>query len=180
MLVNSKSSCNRKWQPWSAKAERESGRGEPEIDIPQELQRRQARLSKLNEIKFEIEYRAQVRYEQEKAEYERKLAERAAKEKARGRKLGGRAPSAPEPGPQSKDQLNFTDSSSRIMPVSGGGFEQAYNAQASVDLETMLIVGNHVSQQTNDKQEVEPALVQLDQLPESLGQVDKAALDSGF
>ncbi len=124
-----------------AKAESENGQGEPEIDIPQELQRREARLQKIGEIKAEIEHRAQVRYEQEKAEYERKLAERAAKEKARGRKLGGRAPSAPEPGPQSKDQLNFTDSSSRIMPVSGGGFEQAYNAQASVDLETMPILG---------------------------------------
>ena len=32
------------------------------------------------------------------------------------------------------------------MPVSGGGFEQAYNAQASVDIDSMLIVGNHVSQ----------------------------------
>jgi hypothetical protein len=35
-------------------------------------------------------------------------------------------------------------------------------------------------QQTNDKQEVEPALAQLDQLPESLGKVEKAALDSVF
>ena len=26
------------------------------------------------------------------------------------------------------------------MPVSGGGFEQAYNAQAAVDAETMLVV----------------------------------------
>ena len=47
-------------------------------------------------------------------------------------------------------------------------------------METLLIVGNHVSQQPNDKQEVEPALAQLDQLPQSLGQVEKAALDSGF
>ena len=163
-----------------AKAESESGQGEPEIDIPQEIQRRQARLSKIREIKGEIEQRAQARYELEKAEYERKLAEREAKEKARGRKLGGKAPIAPQPGPQAKDQMNFTDSESRIMPVSGGGFEQAYNAQASVDMETMIIVGNHVSQQPNDKQEVEPALVQLNQLPESLGKVKKAALDSGF
>jgi hypothetical protein len=163
-----------------AKAESESGQGEPEIDIPQEIQRRQARLSKIREIKGEIEQRAQARYELEKAEYERKLAEREAKEKARGRKLGGKAPIAPQPGPQAKDQMNFTDSESRIMPVSGGGFEQAYNAQASVDMETMIIVGNHVSQQPNDKQEVEPALVQLNQLPESLGKVKKAALDSGL
>jgi len=66
------------------------------------------------------------------------------------------------------------------VPVSGGGFEQAYNAQASVDIETMLIVGNHVSQNPNDQQEVEPALAELDQLPESLGKVEKAALSSGF
>ena len=163
-----------------AKAENEDGQGEREIDIPQELQRRQARLEKIEQIKGEIEQRAQARYEQEQAEYESKLAERTAKEKARGRKLGGRAPQAPQLGPQSKDQMNFTDSESRIMPVSGGGFEQAYNAQASVDMETMLIVGNHVSQQPNDKQEVEPALAQLEQLPESMGQVEKAALDSGF
>lgn len=163
-----------------AKAESENGQVEREIDIPQELQRREERLSKIGEIKAEIEQRAQARYEREIAEYKSKLAEREAKEKARGRKLGGKAPFAPQPGPQSKDQMNFTDSESRIMPVSGGGFEQAYNAQASVDMETMLIVGNHVSQQPNDKQEVEPALVQLEQLPESLGKVNKAALDSGF
>ena len=66
------------------------------------------------------------------------------------------------------------------MPVSGGGFEQAYNAQASVDMKTMLIVGNHVSQNPNDKQEVEPTLAQLNQLPKSLGQVERAALDAGF
>ena len=66
------------------------------------------------------------------------------------------------------------------MPTAGGGFEQAYNAQASVDMETMLIVSNHVSQNPNDKQEVEPALEQLNQLPESLGNLNRAALDSGY
>ncbi len=35
-------------------------------------------------------------------------------------------------------------------------------------------------QNPNDKQEVEPALAQLNQLPESLGQVERAALDAGF
>ena len=48
-----------------------------------------------------------------------KLRERAAKEKARGRKLGGKQPQAPEAGPKAKDQVNFTDSESRIMPTSG-------------------------------------------------------------
>ncbi len=162
------------------KVETEEGQSGRDIDIPKELQYRKERLEKIGEIKAELEKRAQARYEQEKAEYDAKMAERKAKEKERGRKLGGKKPKAPESGPQAKDQVNFTDGESRIMPVSGGGFEQAYNAQASVDMETMLIVGNHVTQHPNDKQEVEPALSELDRLPESLGQVEKAALDSGF
>ncbi len=125
------------------KSQTEAGESFGDIDMPQEIHRREDRLSKVAQVKTEIEARAQVRYEREKAEYDAKLKERAAKEKARGRKLGGKKPQAPEAGAKAKDQVNFTDSESRIMPTSGGGFEQAYNAQASVDMDTMLIVGNH-------------------------------------
>ena len=104
---------------------------------------REERLEKIAQVKAEIEARAEARYEREKAEYEDKLRERAVKEKTRGRKLGGKQPKAPKAGPKAKDQVNFTDEESRIMPTSGAGFEQAYNAQASVDMDTMLIVGNH-------------------------------------
>jgi len=62
----------------------------------------------------------------------------------------------------------------------GDHFEQAYNAQASVDMDSMLIVGNHVSQNTNDKQEVLPALSELDKLPKEIGTIEQAALDSGY
>ena len=41
------------------------------------------------------------------------------------------------------------------MPASGGGFEQSYNAQASVDVDTMLVVGQHLTQNPNDKLEIE-------------------------
>ena len=107
------------------------------------------------------------------------MKEREEKEQQRGRKLGGKAPKAPEPGPQAKDQANFTDGDSRIMPTASG-FEQAYNAQASVDIATMLIVGQHVSQNPNDKQEVAPALAVLSRLPDDLGSIAKAAADSGY
>lgn len=93
---------------------------------------------------------------------------------------GGRKPVAPEPGPRPKDQVNFTDGDSRIMPKSGGDFVQGYNAQTSVDQPTMIIVGQHVTQNTNDKQEVEPALAELNKLPEKLGKVERAALDNGY
>jgi transposase len=162
------------------RAESENGRGQQDIDIPAELQRREVRLEKIAEIKTELEKRAAERYAQEQAEHEAKLKTREEKEKASGRKLGGRKPKAPEPGARDKDQANFTDGDSRIMPMAGGGFEQAYNAQATVDLDTMLIIGQHVSQNTNDKQEVAPALEQLSNLPSDLGDIKKAAADNGY
>ena len=42
-----------------------------------------------------------------------------------------------------------------------GDFEQANNAQAAVEPASLLIVGNHASQQSSDKQELEPALNRL-------------------
>ena len=71
------------------KSQTEAGESFRDIDIPQEVNRRQQRLEKIAEVKAELEQRAQARYEQEQAEYEAKLKERSAKEQARGRKLGG-------------------------------------------------------------------------------------------
>ena len=42
-------------------------------------------------------------------------------------------PEAPQAGPKDADQVNLTDEESRIMPVSGGGFEQSYNAHDDGD-----------------------------------------------
>ena len=69
------------------------------LDIPEELERREARLAAIERAKAELERRGQERYEAERAEYEEKVARRRAKEEATGRKAGGREPKAPEPGP---------------------------------------------------------------------------------
>ena len=71
-----------------------------------------------------------------KPDYSAKLKEREEKEQERGRKLGSKPPKAPEPGPQAKDQANFTDGDSLIMPTASGpsakklrtGLVLAYNA----------------------------------------------------
>ena len=157
-----------------------SGPGAVDIDLPAELKRREDRLAKIAEVKAEIERRAQARYAQEQAAHAAKLAERAAKEQARARKLGGKPPQAPTPGPRPDDQVNFTDGDSRIMPVSGGGFEQAYHAQATVTMGSLLIVGTHVTQKPNDQQEMEPAVAELAKLPETLGAVERMAADNGY
>ncbi|MDM8563827.1 hypothetical protein QUF54_10785, partial [Candidatus Marithioploca araucensis] len=75
------------------------------LSIPAEIERREERLTKIGEIKEEIEKRAQVLYENETAEYEAKMKERSAKEEARGRKLGGRKPVTPEHGPKTRSTL---------------------------------------------------------------------------
>jgi hypothetical protein len=114
------------------------------------------------------------------AEYEDKVAAREAKEKATGKKVGGIAPKPPEEGPKDKDQVNLTDEESRIMPTSGGGFEQAYNAQAAVDMETMIVVATDLSQHPNDKQELEPVVETLSKLPDDLGEIKNVVADTGY
>lgn len=150
------------------------------VDLPAEIQRREDRLTAMAEAKAKIEARAQARFEREQAEYQGKLAAREAKQKKTGKKPGGRPPKPPAAGPKAKDPINLTDEASRIMPVSGGGFEQSYNAQAAVDTDSMLVVVPAVTQDCNDKQQVEPILKQLDRLPESLGNADTLLADTGY
>jgi transposase len=150
-----------------------------EMDIPEELRRREERLAKIAAAKAEIEVRARARFEREQAEYEQKLARRKEKEERTGKKPGGRPPKAPSAEPKAKDQVSLTDGDSRIMP-SHEGFVQGYNAQASVDDDTHLIVEQHISQQPNDKQEVAPTVERLQQLPEALGEAEKLLADTGY
>ena len=150
------------------------------LDIPEELARRQARLEAIAKAKAELERRAAERYAREQAEYDEKVARRREKERQTGKKTRGKEPKSPTPGPRKRDQVNLTDEESRIMPVSGGGFEQTYNAQAGVDMDSGLLVESHVSQQPNDKKELEPALQQLQHLPGKLGKPDALVADNGY
>src|SRR5919202_870149 len=103
------------------------GRDKRGDEIPEELRRRESRLKRIREAKKVVEQRAQ-----EKAEAEGKAAESAK--------------------PEDKDQYNFTDPESRIMK-SSEGFVQAYNAQAVVEPNFQLIVGQAVTQAANDKEQ---------------------------
>lgn len=149
------------------------------LDLPAELARREERLKVLADAKAEIDARAKARFEAEQREYEAKVARREAQRQA-GKSPRGKEPQPPTAGPREQDQVNLTDAESRIMPVSGGGFEQAYNAQAAVDTATMLVLATGVTQQSNDKRQVQPMLDALATLPEALGQVNSAAMDNGY
>jgi len=110
----------------------------PGVDIPEELARRDARLQAIRAAKAELETRAAERDTVAQAEYEAKLKAREEKTKRTGKKPRGKPPAPPSTGVRPDDQVNLTDPDSRIMPASGGGFEQCYNAQAAVDTDRVI------------------------------------------
>jgi transposase len=106
-------------------------------ELPAELQRRESRLQRIREAKRVLEARARD--------------EAAA--------AGQPAESAK---PDSKAQYNFTDPESRIMK-GPDGFVQAYNVQVAVDELLQLIVGQAVTQETNDKHQLMPMMTTIEQ-----------------
>lgn len=148
------------------------------IDLPAEVARREDRLKALAEAKAKIAERVKERDEQVLKDYEEKLARREAVSAA-GKKPRGKEPKVPEVGPQSKDQVNLTDEESRIMP-SGDSFIQGYNAQAAVDVDSMLVIATTLTQHTNDKQQIEPMLSELQALQDTLGKPETLLADNGY
>jgi transposase len=149
--------------------------------VPEELQRREARLAAITAAKTEIAARAADRHAQAQAAHAQKMAARATQTQQTGRKPRGFPPAPPPatPAPRPKDQVNLTDPDSRIMPA-GKRFVQAYNAQAAVDVPSLLIVAQHVSQHANDLQEMAPALAQLAAVAPAMGRPGALLADSGY
>ncbi len=149
------------------------------MDVPAEIARREKRLAAIAQAKTQIEQRARERHAVEQQDYEAKMAKRQGQREA-GKKPRGSDPEEPSSEPKAGDQVNLTDAESRIMPTSGGGFGQCYNAQAAVDAATMMVVIPWVTQAPNDKREITPVLDKVAALPEALGRVEVLLADTGF
>jgi transposase len=76
-----------------------------------------------------------------------------------------------------KKQMSFADKEARIMGKEGN-FDYSYNGQISVDEDNQIIVGQHLSQNANDKREVEPALKNIGETTGDLP--DEMSLDNGY
>ena len=149
-----------------------------ELNLQNEIERRQHQLARLAEAKKVLEARAQARYEAQQADYEAKMQARAEKAAKTGRKPSGRPPTPPTSGPRDKDQYNFTDPESRIMKnANNSGFDQHYNTQVVVEHDSRLIVGHWLCNHTNDKL---AALPTIDNVPPELGHPTAANLDTGY
>jgi len=131
----------------------EYGKGKRGDELPKDLRFKQDRLRKIKEAMKSLEDQAKVEADAKREEIRQK--ELSLKKEDRKRK--GKKPKEPTDDPDSKAQRNFTDPESRIMKDGASkSFEQAYNCQAAVDEKSQIIVATNVTQQTNDKQQVEP------------------------
>jgi len=136
------------------------GRGKRGDELPEELRFRERRLQKIEEAKRALEEEA------------RKEAE--AKPSAAGKPEA--APARPKP----KAQRNFTDPDSRIMKDGATkAFEQAFNGQVAVDSEYQVIVAAGLTQECNDKHQVEPMVERLKRNLSGLSP-KRMSLDNGY
>jgi transposase len=136
--------------------------------LPAELQRREARLAKIQAAK--------ARLEQRQAEADREIG-RHRDDKQRRSDGKGRPFKRPFGEPEQKAQDNFTDPESRIMKM-GTAFEQCYNAQAAVDAESQLIVANDLTNNAADNGELVPM---IEAVETTVGQLpQRVVADSGY
>lgn len=129
------------------------GKGKRGDELPEELRFRQSRIKKIKEAMESLEKEAHTKAWAKRKE----IAEKEQSLKEQGKKRKGKKPKEPSDSVDPKAQRNFTDPDSRIMKDGASkSFEQAYNCQAAVDSESQIIVAANVTQQTNDKQQLEP------------------------
>ena len=76
-----------------------------------------------------------------------------------------------------KKQISFADDEARIMGKKGD-FQYGYNGQITVDKDNQIIVGEHLTQSANDKQEATPALQEIEETTSMLPEV--MSLDNGY
>jgi transposase len=131
-------------------------------ELSEELAFRESRLKKIREARAELEREAREEAEKRRREIDDR--------KSSGPRRG-RPPKAPDETPAPKDQKNFTDPESRIMPASGEkkSFIHGYNCQAAVDQSSQVIVAAEVTQDTNDKKQgvplIEQVLTNMEKIP---------------
>ncbi len=128
----------------------EAEKNEPDLDIPAEIERRQARLAAIEAAKARLEER------QRQSDAQRGRTpddERKPKDKD-GKPKGGKPYQRDFGVPAPKSQDSFTDPQARIMKRAGGGFDYSYNAQTAVDETAHIIVVAEVVNTSSDVQQL--------------------------
>lgn len=129
--------------------DREFGENNRGDELPEELHRRDQRLAAIRAAKKRVEQR-QAAEDKENGRCEDDERKPNKKGPPRKREFGV---------PDDDKQENFTDHDSRIMK-SSAGFEQAYNAQISVDEQKQIIIAADVTNSGSDRKQLIPMVEQ--------------------
>ena len=145
-------------------------------ELPEELRFKQNRLRKIKEAMKSLDANSKAKADVKREEI--RLKEQALEKE--GRKRKGKKPKDPSDKPEPKAQYNFTDPESRIMKDGASkSFEQAYNCQAAVDEESQIIIATKVTQQANDKRQLELLVEEIKKNTD--GETpEKLSADSGY
>jgi transposase len=137
-------------------------------ELPKELQLTKTRLAKIRAAKKALE---------EEARQQAKGDDDDIDPPSKAELPSHQIPTDEEGKPTAKAQRNFTDGDSRIQK-SGDGFVQGYNAQAAVDEQHQIIVGQALTNQPPDVQHLVPL---LEQVVENCGEAPKVlSADAGY
>jgi transposase len=145
-------------------------------ELPPGFRTKEERLARLEEAREVLKERERKILD----EYEAKLEARKRFEEETGEKKRGPGPKPPDASKTKKKKppkANTTDPESRLMKVRQG-FIQGYNAQAAVDCDSQVIVGQDVTQDVVDTFQLEPMLelveAETGELP------DQCVVDAGY
>jgi transposase len=143
-------------------------------ELPEELRRRQDRLTAIQEARKRLEAEAKAAADAER----QRRADAEAHRQATGQKRRGREPGPIVETPAAKAQTNFTDPELSIMKTANKGWDYCGNAQASVDDGCQIILACDVTDQGNDKQQAEP-MAQATRAELDAAGIAPAATESG-
>lgn len=143
-------------------------------ELPEELQNPSERLERLKRAQRILEEREAA----QKQKQQEKIEAREQEEKETGKKKRGRKPKPPEEAVDKEKKANMTDPDSRIQKTRSGRYIQGYNAQAGVDTESQVIVGQSVTEEENDLHQLEPM---VDTIAAQAGKKpDELLADAGY
>lgn len=153
----------------------EAEKNEPELDIPAEIARRQARLEAIEAAKtWRQERQRQLDTQQGRSQDD----ERRPKDKDGKSKKRGKSYERDFGVPPAKAQDSFTDPQSHIMKRAGGGFDYSYNAQTAVDETKHIIVAAEVLNTSSDVQQLPMVLAAV--MAHTGAQAKQVLADAGY
>lgn len=156
---------------WFREAERQDAEEDAEYgvdrrgdEMPAWVSDKAKRLEKIRQAKAELEAEAKAEADRKKAEDEKKPPQNRA-----------RTPIADTPEDNAK--RNLTDADSRLLKTTHG-FIQGYNAQAAVDADSQVIVGQMLTNERHDLNHLIPLIEQIEIQTDDA--VREISTDSGY